>query len=60
MLNINVIFVHQHSPFLKIKKLKTSLALHGIEMKRIIGFCSRNSNLYQKTFSIIDLIIQCT
>lgn len=53
MLNTNVIFIHQHSLFLKIKKLKTSLALHGIEMKRIIGFCSRNTPTFiRKPFKL--------
>lgn len=53
MLNTNVIFIHQHSPFLKIKKLKISLALHGIEMKRIIGFCCRNIQTFiRKPFKL--------
>lgn len=53
MLKTNAIFVHQHSPFLKIKKLKTSLSLHGIEMKRIIGFCSRNTQTFiRKPFKL--------
>lgn len=43
MLKTNAIFIHQHSPFLKIKTLNISLALHDIEMKRIIGFCSKNT-----------------
>lgn len=53
MLKTNVIFIHQHSPSLKTKKLKIRLALHGIEMKRIIGFCSRNTQTFiRKPFKL--------
>lgn len=48
MLKTNVTFIHQHSPFLKIKMLKISPTLHDIEMKGIIGLCNRNMQTFTR------------